>query len=268
MAEPDASSCSPTATTSTTSSSAPSPAATTCCARPPVQAADRADLRAKLLGRRPAASSSRPSRSSSPRRRATDYPLLSDRRNIVVIADEAHRSQYDFIDGFARHMRDALPQRLVHRLHRHADREDRRQHARRLRRLHQHLRHPARRRGRRDRADLLREPAGQAGAERSRAAEDRPGVRGGRPRARRSSARRSSRPSGRSSRPWSAPRSGSSSIADDLVEHFEKRLAALDGKAMIVCMSRRICVELYNAIVDAAARLARATTTSRARSRS
>ncbi len=37
------------------------------------------------------------------------YPELSDRRNIVVIADEAHRSQYDFIDGFARHMRDALP---------------------------------------------------------------------------------------------------------------------------------------------------------------
>lgn len=34
---------------------------------------------------------------------------LNDRRNIVVIADEAHRSQYDFIDGFARHMRDALP---------------------------------------------------------------------------------------------------------------------------------------------------------------
>src|SRR5207302_1647790 len=37
------------------------------------------------------------------------YPELSDRRNIVVIADEAHRSQYDFVDGFARHMRDALP---------------------------------------------------------------------------------------------------------------------------------------------------------------
>ncbi len=35
--------------------------------------------------------------------------MLSDRRNIVVIADEAHRSQYDFIDGFAAHMRDALP---------------------------------------------------------------------------------------------------------------------------------------------------------------
>ncbi|MGA9644112.1 MAG: type I restriction endonuclease subunit R, partial [Terriglobales bacterium] len=37
------------------------------------------------------------------------YPQLSDRRNVIVIADEAHRSQYDFIDGFARHMRDALP---------------------------------------------------------------------------------------------------------------------------------------------------------------
>ena len=38
-----------------------------------------------------------------------NMPLLSERRNIVVIADEAHRSQYDFIDGYARHMRDALP---------------------------------------------------------------------------------------------------------------------------------------------------------------
>jgi type I restriction enzyme, R subunit len=38
-----------------------------------------------------------------------EYPKLSDRRNIVVIADEAHRSQYDFIDGYAKNMRDALP---------------------------------------------------------------------------------------------------------------------------------------------------------------
>ena len=36
-------------------------------------------------------------------------PALSERRNIVVIADEAHRSQYDMIDGLARHMRDSLP---------------------------------------------------------------------------------------------------------------------------------------------------------------
>jgi len=37
------------------------------------------------------------------------YPLLSERRNIIFIADEAHRSQYGFIRGFARHVRDALP---------------------------------------------------------------------------------------------------------------------------------------------------------------
>ena len=45
----------------------------------------------------------------TPEAKGDSYPLLSDRRNIVVIADEAHRSQYDFIDGFARHLRDAVP---------------------------------------------------------------------------------------------------------------------------------------------------------------
>jgi type I restriction enzyme R subunit len=44
-----------------------------------------------------------------PEEKGGNYPKLSDRRNIVVIADEAHRSQYDFIVGYARHMRDALP---------------------------------------------------------------------------------------------------------------------------------------------------------------
>ncbi len=38
-------------------------------------------------------------------------------------------------------------------------------------------------------------------------------------------------------------------VAADLVQHFETRTATLDGKAMIVCMSRDICAELYNAIV-------------------
>lgn len=38
-------------------------------------------------------------------------------------------------------------------------------------------------------------------------------------------------------------------IAQDIVEHFERRLEALEGKAMVVCMSRRICVELYREIV-------------------
>ena len=38
-------------------------------------------------------------------------------------------------------------------------------------------------------------------------------------------------------------------VARDIVDHFEQRLEAMDGKAMVVCMSRRICVDLYNAIV-------------------
>lgn len=76
--------------------------------QPPEQASDRADLRARL------------SRASGgvvfttiqkflPAEQGDRHPVLSERRNIVVIADEAHRSQYDFVDGFARHMRDALP---------------------------------------------------------------------------------------------------------------------------------------------------------------
>src|SRR5260370_17844878 len=44
-----------------------------------------------------------------PESKGSKYPILSDRRNIVVIADEAHRSQYDFIDGFAPHLRNTLP---------------------------------------------------------------------------------------------------------------------------------------------------------------
>jgi type I restriction enzyme R subunit len=44
-----------------------------------------------------------------PDEKGARHPMLSMRQNIVVIADEAHRSQYDFVDGFARRMREALP---------------------------------------------------------------------------------------------------------------------------------------------------------------
>ncbi len=44
-----------------------------------------------------------------PEEKGDRMPCLSDRRNIIVIADEAHRSQYDLIDGLARHLRDAVP---------------------------------------------------------------------------------------------------------------------------------------------------------------
>ena len=38
-------------------------------------------------------------------------------------------------------------------------------------------------------------------------------------------------------------------IASDLVNHFEQRLSAADGKAMLVCTSRRICVAMHNEII-------------------
>jgi type I restriction enzyme R subunit len=48
-------------------------------------------------------------RSQAEKEAGTDHPLLSDRRNIIVVVDEAHRSHYDDLDGYARHLRDALP---------------------------------------------------------------------------------------------------------------------------------------------------------------
>ena len=76
--------------------------------QPPVQAENRADLRAKLAVESGGVVFTTIQK-FFPEEKGDRHPLLSDRRNIVVIADEAHRSQYDFIDGYARHMRDALP---------------------------------------------------------------------------------------------------------------------------------------------------------------
>ena len=82
--------------------------------QPPVQATDRADLRTKLAVASGGVVFTTIQKFFPPKEgdgaSGDRYPVLSDRRNVVVIADEAHRSQYDLIDGFARHMRDALPQ--------------------------------------------------------------------------------------------------------------------------------------------------------------
>lgn len=40
-------------------------------------------------------------------------------------------------------------------------------------------------------------------------------------------------------------------VVEDILTHFDARLEAIDGKAMIVCMSRRICVEVYERIIAA-----------------
>ena len=76
--------------------------------QPPAQAESRADLRNKLSVNAGGVVFTTIQK-FFPEEKGDTHPRLSLRRNIVVIADEAHRSQYDFIDGFARHMRDALP---------------------------------------------------------------------------------------------------------------------------------------------------------------
>jgi type I restriction enzyme R subunit len=48
-------------------------------------------------------------RTKKERESGADHPLLSRRRNIIVIADEAHRAHYDFLDGLARRLHEALP---------------------------------------------------------------------------------------------------------------------------------------------------------------
>ena len=74
----------------------------------PKQAGTRAEMR-QLLDRVSGGIIFTTIQKFAPEVKGDVHPLLSERRNVVVITDEAHRSQYDFQDGFARHLRDALP---------------------------------------------------------------------------------------------------------------------------------------------------------------
>ncbi|GAA2721533.1 type I restriction endonuclease subunit R [Cellulomonas aerilata] len=79
----------------------------------PVQAGSRAELKAILAGRLSGgivfSTIQKFGVSREEKESGRGFPTLSERRNIVVLVDEAHRSNYDLIDGFARHLRDALP---------------------------------------------------------------------------------------------------------------------------------------------------------------
>lgn len=176
------------------------------------------------------------------------YPLLSDRRNIVVIADEAHRSQYGFIEGFARHLRDALPHASfigftatpleigdrstpavfgdyidVYDIQRGV--ED----GATVRIYYE---------GRLAKLELKPEerPKIDPDFEEVTEEEDVP-----------TKEKLKSKWARMEAMVGTEKRIGL--IAKDIVDHFEGRLEAMDGKAMIVCMSRRICVDLYVAIV-------------------
>jgi type I restriction enzyme R subunit len=212
----------------------------------PVQAQDRADLRSKLS----VASGGvvfTTIQKFFPEEKGDRHPILSDRRNIVVIADEAHRSQYDFVDGFARHMRDALPHASfigftgtpieqtdantravfgdyisVYDIHRA---------------VHDGATVPIYYEGRLAKLELRE-------SERPKIDPDFEEVTEG---------EEVERKEGLKSR-WAqlAAVVGTEHrlrlVARDLVDHFENRLAAMDGKAMVVTMSRRIAVELHREI--------------------
>ena len=180
--------------------------------------------------------------------RGGQMDVLSERRNIVVIADEAHRSQYDFIDGFARHMRDALP---------HAS-------------FIGFTGTPIEKADANTRAvfgdyisvyDIQRAVIDGATVPiyyESRLAKlelkpsERPKID---PEFEEATEGEEIERKEKLKTKWAQLEAvvGSENriklIARDLVEHFENRLATMDGKAMIVCMSRRICVELYRALV-------------------
>ncbi|WP_431968959.1 type I restriction endonuclease subunit R [Actinacidiphila sp. bgisy160] len=79
----------------------------------PKQILTRAELREELAAKRTGGilftTLQKFGKTKEEKESGTDHPLLSDRRNIVVVVDEAHRSHYDNLDGYARHLRDALP---------------------------------------------------------------------------------------------------------------------------------------------------------------
>src|SRR5208283_2120754 len=211
--------------------------------QPPVQAADRADLRAKLsVGSGGVVFTT--IQKFFPEERGDRHPVLSDRRNIVVIADEAHRSQYDFIDGFARHMRDALPHAsFVGFTGTPIEKTDANTRAvfgdyisvyDIQRAVFDGATVPIYYESRL--AKLQLDPA-----EKPKIDPNFEEVTEGEETERREKLRTK----------WAAleaivgteKRLGT--VAKDLVHHFEERLLAMDGKAMVVCMSRRICVDLY-----------------------
>lgn len=176
------------------------------------------------------------------------FELLSDRRNIVVIADEAHRSQYDFMDGFAKHMRDALPNAsFIGFTGTPIENTDKNTQAVfgdyiDVYDIQQAVEDGATVRifyeNRLAKISIREEDKPRVDAEfeeltESEEQDDRQKLK--------SKWARLEAIVGNEHR--------LELIANDIVKHFETRNEILDGKAMIVCMSRRICVDLYAQII-------------------
>jgi type I restriction enzyme R subunit len=224
----------------------------------PQQATDREELR-RLLDRPSGGVIFTTLQKFAPEAGSTDYKLLTDRRNVVVIADEAHRSQYgfrakvargtgDISYGFAKYLRDALPNAsFIGFTGTPIEKEDVNTPAvfgsyidvyDISRAVEDGATVPIYYESRLARIELDEDEKPKLDAEIAELTEDE-----------------AESEQERLKRRWASVEAlvGSEKrlalVAEDLVRHFEARFVALDGKAMIVCMSRRICVALYDAII-------------------
>ena len=211
--------------------------------QPPVQATSRADLRSKLAVESGGVVFTTIQK-FFPEERGDRHPLLSGRRNIVVIADEAHRSQYDFIDGFARHMRDALPNAsFIGFTGTPIELQDANTRAV----FGDYISVYDIQRAVQDRATVpiyYESRLAKLALDESQRPKIDPDFEEA------TEGEEIDRKEKLKSK-WAQQEAivGAEKrlrlVAQDIVPHFEERVAALDGKAMIVCMSRRICVDLY-----------------------
>ena len=211
--------------------------------QPPTQAQSRADLRSKLSVNAGGVVFTTIQK-FFPEEKGDTHPALSERRNIVVIADEAHRSQYDFVDGFARHMRDALPNAsFVGFTGTPIELQDANTRAV----FGEHISIYDIRRSVQDGATVPIYYESRL-AKLSLDEDQRPKID---PDFEEATEGEEIERTEKLKTKWAQLEAvvGSENrvkqVARDIVAHFDRRLEALEGKAMIVCMSRRICIDLY-----------------------
>ena len=214
----------------------------------PTQAESRADLRRKLSVQSGGMVFTTIQK-FFPEERGDTYPTLSERRNIVVIADEAHRSQYDFIDGYARHIRDALRNAsFIGFTGTPIELEDANTRAvfgdyisiyDIQRSVNDGATVPIYYESRLANLTLDDSARPSIDPDFEEATEGEEIER---------KERLKTKWAQQEALAGAEPRL--KQVAQDIVSHFEQRLEVLDGKAMIVCMSRRICVELYGELIQ------------------
>lgn len=227
----------------------------------PVQAESRQDLRAKLSNRPSGGIVFATIQKFMLGEDEDVFPVLSDRRNIVVIADEAHRTQYGFTAelkgksgqekydvGYAQHLRDALPNAtFVAFTGTPVSSEDRDTRAVFGDYIHIYDMQQAKEDGatvaiyyesRLAKLSLNSDQIPRLDDDIDELAEDEEDS---------EQAKLKSRWAALEKVVGAEPRI--KQVAADLINHFEERNKAQNGKAMIVGMSRDICVHLYNEII-------------------